>query len=53
MKKERILSHKMSQRLTFDEISGVSASGTSNATVTGTYSSQTGADVTADVNIDM
>lgn len=53
MKNERILSHKMSKKLTADEIEGVSASGTSVATATATYSRSGGGDINADVNIDM
>ena len=53
MKNERILSHKMSKKLTVEELEGVSASGTSVATGTATYSRSGGADVNADVNIDM
>ncbi len=53
MKKERILSHKMSQKLTAEDLEGVSASGTSVATASATYSRSGGTDMNADVNIDM
>lgn len=52
MKNERILSHKLSRKLTATEIEGVSASGTSVATANVTYG-KTGTDVVADVTIDM
>lgn len=53
MKNERILSHKLSQKLSAEEIEGVSASGTSVATANATYSPHGGTDVNADVTIDM
>jgi len=53
MKNERILSHKMSQKLTAEEVDGISASGTTVATGSATYSRAGGTDMNADVNVDM
>ncbi len=52
MKNERILSHKLSQKLTAAEIENVSASGTSVATTATTFGRQGGSDVAMDVNVD-
>lgn len=53
MNNERILSHKMSQRLTDNELQNVSAAGTTIATANATYSPGSGADVNADISVDM
>jgi len=52
MNNERILSHKLSKKLSVDELENVSAAGTSVATAHGTYG-PSGTDVDADINIDL
>ncbi len=52
MNNERILSHKMSKKLSVKELEDVSAAGTSVATAHATYG-PSGADVDADVTVDL
>jgi hypothetical protein len=54
MKRERILSFQMSEKLSAADIEGVAAAGmTSYATADGTYKSTTGWDTGIDFSIDM
>ena len=54
MKNQRILSYKMSRKLSEKDLQSISAGGMTNvATANGTYSSQTGWDTGIDVTIDL
>lgn len=53
MNNERILSYKMSQKLTKEDLESVSAAGmTSTTTAHGSYSPQTGWDSSVDITVD-
>jgi hypothetical protein len=53
MKNERILSYKVAQKLSPQDLESVSAAGTSQATGTITYTFPTGVDGNLDVTYDM